>query len=343
MIASKRVFLKIAGLAAAMAFGVSTSAVALADSDITGAGATFPYPVYTKWAAAYHDATGNTVNYQGIGSSGGQKQIKARTVDFAGSDAPVPVPELKKYNLVQFPGVIGGATIVVNLPGIKSYQMRLTGRVTADIFRGAITKWNDPRITELNPGLHLPDMDITVCHRSDGSGTTYVVSHYLAKQSLPFKRDVGAGKVVNWPSNSVGGKGNPGVAANVQKISGAIGYVDYADAMQNHLVFALLRNKSGYYVAPTQDAMAAAAANSNFHVPGMAPDMLDQPGKDTWPIVTATYVLGYEHANADKQKAVVDFYTWAYHNGQKMAEDLGYVALPPSVVKLVEEEMKRLQ
>ncbi|MBS0328779.1 MAG: phosphate ABC transporter substrate-binding protein PstS, partial [Proteobacteria bacterium] len=212
--------------------GLAFSVGALA-ADITGAGATFPYAVYTKWAEAYKTATGNQVNYQGIGSSGGVKQIKAKTVDFAGSDAPVPVADLEANHLVQVPTVMGGVTIVMNVPGFESGKLKLDGVTAADIFRGAITKWNDPAIAKLNPGVKLPDLAITVAHRSDGSGTTYAFSNYLAKQSMAFKRDVGAGNTVNWPANGVGGKGNPGVAANVQKIKGAIGYVDIADAMKN--------------------------------------------------------------------------------------------------------------
>jgi len=327
-------------LAAAMGLAFTVSALA---ADITGAGATFPYAVYTKWAEAYKAATGNTVNYQGIGSGGGIKQIKAKTVDFAGTDAPLDVADLDASHLVQFPGVIGGATIVVNLPGVKSNELKLDGVTAANIFRGAITKWNDPAIAKLNPGMKLPAMAITIAHRSDGSGTTYVVTNYLAKQSTAFKSEVGAGKDVNWPANGVGGKGNPGVAANVQKIKGAIGYVDYADAVKNGLVFVSLKNKAGNFVAPTQDAMASAAANANFKVRGMAPDMLDQPGKDSWPIVSATYILGYEQADAAKQQAVKDFFTWSLNNGKKMAEDLGFVALPPNVVKMVEAEMKNIK
>lgn len=328
--------------AAALVLAASAAIPALA-GDITGAGATFPYAVYTKWAEAYKAANGSAVNYQGIGSGGGIKQAKARTVDFAGTDAPLEVKDLEAGKLVQFPAVIGGATIVVNLPGIKSGDLKLDGVTAADIFRGAITKWNDPRITKLNPGKTLPATAVSVCHRSDGSGTTYVVSSYLAKQSEAFKKDVGADKVVNWPANGIGGKGNPGVAANVQKIVGCVGYVDYADAKKNNLVFVSLKNKAGNYVQPTQAAMADAAANSNFKIKGMAPDMLDQPGKNTWPIVSATYVLAYEQADAAKQKSVVDFFTWSLNHGQKMAEELGFVALPPAVVKLVEAEMKNVK
>ncbi len=217
---STTTLLQMATLAAAMSLSLSAMA-----TDITGAGATFPYAVYTKWAEAYKGATGNTVNYQGIGSGGGIKQIKAKTVDFAGTDAPLTVADLDQANLVQFPAVIGGVTVVYNLPGVESGKLKLDGATTADIFRGAVAKWNDARIAALNPGVKLPDLAITIVHRSDGSGTTYVFSNYLAKQSVAFKRDVGAEKVVNWPANSMGGKGNPGVAANVQKISGAVGYL----------------------------------------------------------------------------------------------------------------------
>lgn len=342
MFVSKRIQFKLAGLAATLAMGLaSASALAV---DITGAGATFPYAIYTKWAEAYKAATGNQVNYQGIGSSGGVKQIKAKTVDFGGTDAPVKEADLDAAGLTQFPTVMGGVTIVVNLPGIASGQLKLDGATVAEIFRGAIVKWNDPAIARLNPGLRLPATDITVAHRSDGSGTTFVFSNYLAKQSMAFKRDVGAGNTVNWPANAVGGKGNPGVAANVQKIAGAIGYVDIADAMKNKMNFVALKNKAGNYIVPSQDAVEAAAAGANFKVRGMAPDLLDQPSKNAWPITSATYVLAYEKgADAAKQKAVVDFFTWSLNNGQKMAEELGFVPLPAGVVKMVEAEMKKIK
>ncbi|OGU23986.1 MAG: phosphate ABC transporter substrate-binding protein PstS [Hydrogenophilales bacterium RIFOXYD1_FULL_62_11] len=328
-------------LVAAMGLAFSVSALA---ADITGAGATFPYAVYTKWAEAYQTATGNKVNYQGIGSSGGVKQIKAKTVDFAGSDAPVPEADLDALKLIQVPTVMGGVTIVMNVPGITSGKLKLDGVTAANIFRGAITKWNDPAIAKLNPGMALPDMAITVAHRSDGSGTTYAFTNYLAKQSADFKRDVGAGNTVNWPANALGGKGNPGVAANVQKIKGTIGYVDIADAMKNKMSFVALKNKAGNYIVPNQDAVADAAAGANFKVKGMAPDLLDQSHKNAWPITSATYMLAYEKgSDAAKQKGVIDFFTWSLNNGQKMAEELGFVALPPSVVKMVEAEMKNIK
>ena len=343
MFLSKRVYFKLAGVAAALAMGASASFSALA-ADITGAGATFPYAVYTKWAEAYQKTTGNKVNYQGIGSSGGVKQIKAKTVDFGGTDAPVAEADLDAAGLVQVPTVMGGVTIVYNLPGFKSGDLKLDGGTAADIFRGAITKWNDPTIARLNPGKTLPATAITISHRSDGSGTTYAFTHYLAKQSLAFKRDVGAGNTVNWPANGIGGKGNPGVAANVQKIAGTIGYVDIADAMKNNMDFVALKNKAGNFVMPSQQSVADAAAGANFKVKGMAPDLLDQAHKNAWPITTATYILAYEKgADAERQKGVVDFFTWSLNNGQQMAAELGFVALPSSVVKMVEAEMKNIK
>lgn len=343
MSVSKRVYIKLAGVAAALAIGTTASLSALA-VDLTGAGATFPYAVYTKWAEAYQSATGNKVNYQGIGSSGGVKQIRAKTVDFGGSDAPVKEAILDEAGLVQVPTVMGGVTIVTNIPGIESGQLKLDGATAADIFRGAITKWNDPAIARLNPGVALPDLAITVSHRSDGSGTTYAFSHYLSKQSMAFKRDVGAGNTVNWPANAVGGKGNPGVAANVQKIKGTIGYVDIADAMKNDMKFVALKNKAGNYIVPSQASVADAAAGADFKVKGMAPDLLDQSHKNAWPITSATYMLAYEKGtDAAQQKGVVDFFSWSLNNGQKMAADLGFVALPPNVVKMVEAEMKKIK
>ncbi|WP_324778514.1 phosphate ABC transporter substrate-binding protein PstS [Thiobacillus sedimenti] len=328
-------------LAAAMGLAFSVSALA---ADITGAGSTFAYAIYTKWAEGYQAKTGAKVNYQGIGSSGGVKQIKARTVDFAGSDAPLSEADLDAAHLVQFPTVMGGVTIVLNVPGVQSGQLKLDGVTAADIFRGAITKWNDPAIVKLNPGLKLPSLAITVANRSDGSGTTYAFSNYLAKQSAAFMREVGAGNTVNWPANSIGGKGNPGVAANVEKIKGTIGYVDFSDAVKNNMKFVALKNRAGSFIVPSQKSVADAAAGANFKVRGMAPDLLDQSAKNAWPITTATYVLAYEKgADAARQKAIVDFFTWSLNNGQKEAAELGYVALPSTVVKMVEAEMKNIK
>lgn len=324
---------------AGLVFSFSVSA-----SDITGAGATFPAAVYAKWAEAYRQATGKKVNYQAIGSSGGVKQIRAKTVDFGGTDAPLSEADLDAAKLVQVPTVMGGVTLVFNLPGVASGALKLDGPTSADIFRGAIQKWNDPAIARLNPGLKLPDRAITIAYRADGSGTTFVFTHYLAKQSAAFMREVGAGNSVNWPANGIGGKGNAGVATNVQKIAGAIGYVDIADAMLNRMNFVALKNKAGNFIVPSQDAVEAAAAGANFKVKGMAPDLLDQTHKNAWPITSATYVLAYETGGKpDRQKGVVDFFTWSLRNGQKMAEDLGFVPLPASVVNMVEAEMKTIR
>jgi phosphate transport system substrate-binding protein len=334
---------KLAKGSLAVAMGLAFSVSALA-ADITGAGSTFAYAIYTKWAEGYQAKTGSKVNYQGIGSSGGVKQIKAKTVDFAGSDAPLKEEELDAAHLVQIPTVMGGVTIVMNVPGIESGKLKLDGTTAADIFRGAITKWNAPAIAKLNPGVTLPNLAITVANRSDGSGTTYAFSNYLAKQSVAFMREVGAGNTVNWPANSVGGKGNPGVAANVEKIKGAIGYVDFSDAVKNNMKFVMLKNRAGNFIMPSQKSVADAAAGANFKVRGMAPDLLDQSAKNAWPITTATFVLAYEKgADAAKQKAIVDFFTWSLNNGQKEAAELGYVALPANVVKMVEAEMKSIK
>lgn len=340
---TKSLLLKLSYAASGLVLGISASSCAVA-VDVTGAGATFPYAVYTKWAEAYKAKTGNEVNYQGIGSSGGVKQIKAKTVDFAGSDAPLKEEQLDEMGLVQVPTVMGAVTIVVNLPGMPSGKLKLDGPTAAAIFGGTITKWNDPAIMKLNPGATFPNLAITVAHRSDGSGTTYVFTNYLAKQSPAFLRDVGAGNTVNWPMNGVGGKGNPGVAANVQKIKGAIGYVDIADAMKNNMIFVALKNKAGNFIVPNQDAVADAASGANFKVRGMAPDLLDQPHKNAWPITSATYMLAYEKgSDPAKSRGVVEFFTWSLNNGQKMAEDLGFVPLPANVVKMVEAEMKTIK
>lgn len=336
----KKLVLKsvVAAVSAAVLSGAAMAAT------ITGAGATFPYAVYTKWAEAYKAATGKEVNYQGIGSSGGIKQINAKTVDFGGTDSPVKTSSLAEKGQVQIPTVMGGATIVVNLPGFQSGELKLDGGTAADIFRGAITKWNDKAIAALNPGKNLPDLAITIAHRSDGSGTTDTVTKYLAKQSVAFKRDVGAGKSVNWPTNAIGGKGNPGVAANVTKIKGTIGYVDIADALKNNMAFVALKNKAGNFIVPSQQAVADAAGGADFTVAGMAPDLLDQSHPNAWPITTATFVIAYEKGDdATRQQEVVKFFTWSLNNGQKMAEELGFVALPANVVKMVEKEMTKIK
>jgi phosphate transport system substrate-binding protein len=334
-----RTLLKLTTLASAMLISMSPLA-----ADITGAGATFPYAVYTKWAEAYKAATGDRVNYQGIGSTGGIKQIMAKTVDFGGTDAPLKEAQLDAAGLVQIPTVMGGITLVHSVPGIESGKLKLDGATAAAIFGGVIRKWNDPAIAKLNPDLPLPNMAIAVSHRSDGSGTTFAFSNYLAKQSAGFRRTVGTGTTVNWPTNGVGGKGNPGVAANVQKIKGTIGYVDIADAMMNKMTFVALKNKAGNFIVPSQQAIADAAFGVNFNIKGMAPDLLDQNHPNAWPITTATYILAYQNgADSNRQKGVVDFFTWSLNNGQKMAEEIGFLPLPNPVVKMVEREMKRIK
>ncbi len=324
-----------------LVLGMTLSSSAMT-ADVTGAGATFPYAVYTKWAEAYRAKTGNTVNYQGLGSSGGIKQIKARTVDFGATDAPLPEAELRAEGLVQFPAVMGGATLVFNLPGIESGQLRLDGPTAADIFSGVIQKWNDSRISSLNPGLRLPASAITIAHRSDGSGTTDVVTNYFAKQSKNFLQRVGVGKTVNWPVNGVGGKGNPGVAAVVRKIVGTIGYVDYADAKKNNMAFVALKNKAGNFVVPSLEAFEAAASSASFKPGQLTPDLLDRANTDAWPIFTASYILMHQSpSDVDRSKSVLDFFSWSLSHGQQMAEELGFVALPEAMVKVIEDQWKQ--
>ena len=304
---------------------------------ISGAGATFPYPVYSKWAAAYNKETGVKFNYQSIGSGGGIKQIKARTVDFGASDAPLKPADLDQSGLLQFPMIMGGVVPVVNLPGIASGKIHLDGRTLADIFLGRIKKWNDKRLAALNPGVDLPAKAITVVHRSDGSGTTFIFTNYLNKVSPTWAKDVGNAKAVSWPAG-VGGKGNEGVASYVKRIKGAIGYVEYAYALQNKMTYTLLRNKSGNYVAPTSANFQAAAAGADW---GKARHyyliLTDQPGAKAWPITGASFIIVYTKAEQPEHTAaVLKFFDWSFHHGQKMAESLDYVPMPDKVVKMVE-------
>ncbi|MGD8384417.1 MAG: phosphate ABC transporter substrate-binding protein PstS [Lysobacterales bacterium] len=305
---------------------------------ISGAGATFPYPVYAKWAEAYNNKTGIKMNYQSIGSGGGIKQIKARTVDFGASDAPLKPEELDSAGLMQFPMVMGGVVPVVNVPGIEPGDLKLSGELVAAIYLGEITKWDDTRIKALNPGLSLPSSAITVVHRSDGSGTTWIFTNYLSKVSKTWAEKVGNDKAVAWPAG-VGGKGNEGVASYVRRINGSIGYVEYAYALQNKMSYAKLKNVSGHFVAPTSETFQAAAANADWHnAPGFYMVLTDQPGDDSWPITGATFILVYKTQNKPANgKAVLKFFDWAYHNGDKMAESLDYVPMPASVVSLVED------
>ena len=322
--------------AAAMAFGLSAHAV-----DITGAGATFPFPIYAKWAEAYKQKTGTGMNYQSIGSGAGIKQIQAKTVDFGATDAPLKGDELAKAGLVQFPAIIGGVVPVVNLEGIKPGEIKLTGPVLADIYFGKLKKWNEKAIADLNPGVKLPDENITVVRRSDGSGTTFLWTDYLSKVSPEWKEKVGSSTAVAWPEG-VGGKGNEGVASYVQRIKGAIGYVEYAYAKKNKMIHVAVRNKDGVFVQPDDSAFQAAAGYADWKSqPGFYQILTEQPGKTSWPITGASFIL--MPAKSDKPAStqeVMKFFDWALKNGQKMAEDLDYVPLPESVVKLINDEWR---
>ena len=314
---------------------------AFAGATINGAGATFPYPVYGQWAWLYNKDTGVKLNYQSIGSGGGIRQIKAKTVDFGASDAPLKAEELKEDGLLQFPMIMGGVVPVVNVPGIAAGQLKLSGSTLADIFLGKITKWNDAAISKENPGTNLPDSAITVVYRADGSGTTWIFTNYLSKVSAAWKDSVGNAKSVKWPSG-VGGKGNEGVAAYVQRIKGSIGYVEYAYALQNKLAYSLLQNRDGNYVAPTSATFQAAAANADWEkAEGFYLVLTDQPGAESWPITGASFILVHkEQANAETAKEVLKFFDWCYRNGSKTAEKLDYVPMPEKVIRLVENTWK---
>ncbi|MFZ1907912.1 MAG: phosphate ABC transporter substrate-binding protein PstS [Burkholderiales bacterium] len=335
----KKTMTKVLGFAAA----ALVSAAAMA-ADITGAGATFPYPIYAKWADAYHKATGIGLNYQSIGSGGGIKQINAKTVDFGASDMPLKPEVLEKEGLMQFPTVIGGDVPVYNLKGFKAGELKFSGALLADIYLGKITKWNDPAIAALNPGVGLPNQAISVVHRSDGSGTTFIWTNYLSKVSPEWKEKVGDGTSVAWPTG-VGGKGNEGVASYVQRIDGSIGYVEYAYVLQNKMAYGLVKNRDGNFVSPNAKAFMAAAAGADWSAaPGMYLILTDAPGAHAWPIAGATFIL--MHKVQDKPanaKQVLTFFKWAYANGDRMAEALDYVPLPDSVVSLIESSWKNIK
>jgi phosphate transport system substrate-binding protein len=324
-----------------IAVAASSVAVNAFAADITGAGATFPYPIYSKWADAYKKATGTGLNYQSIGSGGGIKQITAKTVDFGASDLPLKAEDLEKQGLVQFPAIMGGVVPVFNLRDVKPGELKLTGEVLANIFMGKIKKWNDPAITSLNPGVKVGDADITVVHRSDGSGTTFLFTNYLSKISPEWKGSIGEGASVKWPTG-VGGKGNEGVASFVQKLVGAIGYVEYSYARQNKLDYGPMRNKDGQFVMPDDETFKAAAAGAQWDkVPGMGVILTDQAGKSSWPITGASFIL--MHARQDKPeqgREVLKFFDWAYKNGSKMASEIDFVPMPDSVVRLVQTEWR---
>jgi phosphate transport system substrate-binding protein len=310
-------------------------------SEITGAGATFPYPIYSKWAEAYKKSSGIGLNYQSIGSGGGIKQIKEKTVDFGASDMPLKEEDLKASGLIQFPVIMGGVVPVVNLEGVKPGQLKLSGTVLADIYLGKIKKWNAPEIAALNPGVKLPASDITVVHRADGSGTSFLWTDYLSKTSPEFKEKVGAGTAVKWPAG-VGGKGNEGVAANVQRIAGSIGYVEYAYAKRNNISHAQLQNRSGQFVQPTQESFQAAAAGADWaKTPGFGVVLTDQPGAASWPITGASFILMHAtQPDAKKAQEVLKFFDWSYKNGAAMAAELDYVPMPQPVVEQVQQAWK---
>lgn len=323
-------------IAASMAFSASVLA-----ADITGAGATFPYPIYAKWADAYKKSTGIGLNYQSIGSGGGIKQITAKTVDFGASDMPMKPEDLQKNGLMQFPAIMGGVVPVYNVKGIASNALTLSGPLLADIYLGKVTKWNDPAIAALNKGVALPDEAISVVHRSDGSGTTFIFANYLSKVSANWKDSVGEGTSVKWPTG-VGGKGNEGVAAYVGRINGAIGYVEYAYAKQNKLSVAKMINRDGGIVVADDAAFKSAAAGADWaRTPGMALLLTDQPGKQSWPMTGASFILMHvSQAKPENAREVLKFFDWAYTHGQAMAAELDYVPMPESVVGLIRTAWK---
>ena len=327
------------GIAAAAVIGFGALA-----AEISGAGATFPYPIYAKWAEAYAAKTGLKMNYQSIGSGGGIKQITSKTVDFGASDMPLKPADLEKDGLTQFPMVMGGVVPVINVPGIAAGQLKLDGNVLADIYLGKITKWNDPAIAALNSGLKLPDLAIAPVYRSDGSGTTFIFTHYLSEVSPEWKDKVGENTSVQFPSG-IGGKGNEGVSAMASRTVGAIGYVEYAYAKQNKLTYALLRNKDGEFVSPAGSAFGAAAANADW---SKTQDfyllLTNQPGKESWPITGATFILLHkQQTRPEVAREVINFFDWAYLNGGKLADDLDYVPMPENVVKLVEQSWQQIK
>jgi phosphate transport system substrate-binding protein len=319
------------------AIAAASLAFAAQAANITGAGSSFVYPVLSKWSAAYSQATGNQINYQSIGSGGGIAQIQAATVDFGASDKPLSAADLRKYGLGQFPVVVGGIVPVVNVPGVAPGAMKLDGSLLADIYLGKVAKWNDPAIAALNGGLSLPDLKITIVHRSDGSGTTFNFSNYLSKVSADWKEKVGEGTSIGWPTG-IGGKGNEGVAAYVKQIKGGIGYVEYAYALQNKLAFARMKNAAGNFVQPRDDSFAAAAATADWK---SAPDfnviMTNAPGDTAWPITATTWAIMYKKPkNAAQTRAALDFFKWSFENGQSQAASLDYVPLPDSLVQKIE-------
>ena len=309
---------------------ISLAPVAFA-ADMTGAGATFPYPIYAKWAEAYKAKTGSNLNYQSIGSSGGIKQIKAKTVDFGASDNPVKFEDLEKDGMVQFPAIIGGVVPVMNVDGVKPGELKLDGPTLADIFQGVISDWGDKRIALMNPGVKIPSGPITVVHRADGSGTTAIFTDYLAKTSSLWKDAVGAGAAVKWPAaSSVGGKGNEGVAANVSRVKNSVGYVEYAYAKKNKMTHIAMKNKEGNFIQPDDLTFAAAAAGTDWSkIPGMGTFITDAAGAKSWPITGASFILLYKNPDNKANAAeVMKFFDFGFKEGKNMALELDYVPMP---------------
>jgi phosphate transport system substrate-binding protein len=323
------------------AFAALTFTPSAQAADITGAGATFPFPIYAKWAEAYKAATGVGLNYQSIGSGGGIRQIRAKTVDFGATDAPVKGQELTRDGMMQFPMVMGGVVPALNVQGIGQRGLKLTGPVLAEIYLGTIKKWNDPKITALNPGVTLPDATINVVYRSDGSGTTFVWTEYLGLVSPEWKSKIGTNTSVQWPVG-VGGRGNEGVSGTVRQIANSIGYVEYAYAKQNNLAYALVQNKAGNFPVPDDKSFQAAAAEANWEgAPGFGISLNDQASKDAWPIVSATFILMYaKPADPARSQAALKFFDWAFTNGDKLALDLEYVPMPDPVKAKVRASWK---
>lgn len=319
----------------ALGFLTCTLQAQAAPAQLNGAGSTFIYPVFSQWAASYHQKTGNQINYQAIGSGGGIRQISQGTVDFAATDAPMTADELAKEKLVQFPMIMGGIIPTINVPGIKANELRLDGETLAAIFAGKITSWDDARIKSLNPSLTLPALRITVVHRADGSGSTWILTNYLSKVSASWKQNIGTGKSVKWPTG-VGAKGNDAVANYVKRIKGGIGYVELAYVLQNNMTSVLLKNRAGHFVAPTLANLKAAAANADWlNTPGFAVILTDQPGADSWPITGATFMLMHAPVMAERNQVLRDFFTWSWNEGSAKAEELAYVPLPASLVKTI--------
>ena len=303
---------------------------AMAQQEATGAGASFPAPLYAKWAADYHKATGVKINYQSVGSGAGLRQIEAKTVDFGASDAPLKDEDLAKKGLVQFPTVIGGVVPVVNIKGIGAGQLKLSGQVLGDIYLGKITQWNDPAIAALNPGVALPDAAIAPVRRADGSGTSFIFTNYLSKVNAEWKAKVGEGTAVNWPIGA-GGKGNEGVAAFVGRLANSIGYVEYAYVKQNKMTYVQMQNAEGAFVAPEDEAFKAAAAGADWNK-SFYQILTNQPGKASWPITGATFILMHKNQDKPQQAAAsLKFFEWAYQTGDKTAADLDYVPMPEKV------------